>query len=161
MSLVKRALEEQLAQGFAYTEDFVCVNCVEDEALKDAISSNLSSKVSCTFCGNPSAASLDVLIEAFLVGLYHEYGDADDELAPYQSSEGGYLIQTYDTGDLLEEFGEVLSGDGLFEAVGNLLNERVWVERDWMVLRRDIALRHAWNEFAETIKYKTLSLIHI
>ena len=69
------------------------------------------------------------LLEAFVEGLQTEYGDADDEGVYYDGREGGYQWHpTWDTWDLVEDFSDVLTGEGLLDAVQEAMDDRVWVE---------------------------------
>lgn len=96
-----------------------------------------------------------MLLEAFMIGVHHYYGDPDDELVPWDSGEGGYLVATYDAEDVVGHLGDVLVGDGVLEAVVDAMDDRAWVERDWMESKRDRALKFAWSQFREAIMHRT------
>lgn len=153
---------EQEAQGWAYTDKLVCVSCVDDQALEDAIGAEESADQTCSFCEQSPAASLDVLMGVFVNGLLNEYNGADDEFVPYETREGGYQFFAgpgRDSWDLVGEFEDILTGEGLVDEVRNSIRETMWVERDYVWRRRDAVLRDAWSTFSETVKYRTRYVI--
>jgi hypothetical protein len=153
---MKNRMEQQDAQGWNFTEGWVCENCVNDYALKAEIESASEDENECTFCGSSPAADLDVLLEAFMDGIWSEYGDANDEGVMYESREGGYLWhKKWDTYELLDDFWDVLTGDGLLEAVKESIHDRVWVERNFAWPRQDEALSASWERFCYAVKHET------
>lgn len=158
MGMAKRMWEEQEAQGWDYTDKLVCAGCVDDYAIENAIRAAAREEEVCDFCGANPAASLDVLMRVFVDGLRNEYNDADSELIPWESREGGYQFFAgpgYDSWDLVGEFGDVLIGDGLIDEVRRSIHEKMWVERDYVWRRRDDVLRDAWSAFSDAVKYRT------
>lgn len=158
MGMAKRAMMDQEAQGWSYTDELVCTSCVDDYALEKAIAEKVKDGEVCSFCGESPAASLDVLMEVFVLGLGHEYNNADNEFIPYESREGGYQFFAgpgYDSWDLVGEYEDVLVGDGLIDAVRSSIHETTWVERDYVWRRRDEVLSDAWASFSDAVKYHT------
>ncbi len=151
---------EQDDQGWNFSTQFVCTGCVSDYALEAAIADEASADEVCDFCGGGPAASMDVLLGAFFAGLRNEYGRADDEGVIWDGREGGYqMAATRDTWDLIGEFSDVLSGDGLVDAVRLLAHDTMWVERNFAWRRRDEVLDDAWARFCRTVKYETRYVI--
>lgn len=151
---------EQDDQGWDFSAQFVCTRCVSDDALAAAIASEASVDQVCDFCGGSPAASLNVLLAAFFAGLRNEYGQADDEGVGWDGREGGYQwTTTWDAWDLIADFGDVLSGDGLLDAVQHLAHATTWVERNFSWRRRDEVLTEAWTTFCRTVKYETRYVI--
>jgi hypothetical protein len=155
--MAKRLMMQQEAQGWSFTDHHVCKGCVADDALAAAIAADEDADETCDFCGHSPAAPLDSLLAIFVDGLRNEYGRADDEGVYYDGREGGYQWgETWDTWDLIhDEFGDVLIGDGLTEAVWRAMEDTTWVEKDFIWPRRDEALGDAWEQFCETVKYET------
>jgi hypothetical protein len=152
----KELAERQFAQGWSFTDGWVCAGCVDDYALQSEIEAAAEPDESCTFCGQSPAAELDVLLEAFVDGLWSEYGDADDEGVSYESREGGYQWgRKWDTWELVDEFWNVLAGEGLLDAVREAVHDRVWVERNFAVPRKDEALSAGWARFCEAVQHET------
>ncbi|GIG54543.1 HEPN-associated N-terminal domain-containing protein [Demequina activiva] len=155
MGLAKRMWMEQEAQGWSYSDKYVCAGCVDDEVLQAAVAGAVEDGEKCSFCGAAGAASLDVLTEAFVVGIGHYYGDPDAELVPWESREGGYQVATYSTGELMMDFGDVLTGPGVLDAVEEAIGDRDWVEALWMESKRDAALESAWDRFRHAVMHET------
>jgi hypothetical protein len=153
---MKDRMEQQDAQGWSFSEGWVCEACVNDYALKSQIASAAEGDIECTFCGSSPAADLDVLLEAFMDGIWSEYGDANDEGVMYESREGGYLWhKKWDTYDLLDDYWDVLTGEGLLDAVKASIHDRVWVERNFAWPRKDEALSASWERFCHAVKHET------
>ncbi len=143
-------------QGWSFTSQHVCSGCVNDYALQAIIVAAEDTTATCDFCGGTPAAELDVLLEAFVRGLRTEYGDADDEGVYYDGREGGYQWhRTWDTWDLVEEFSDVLTGEGLLDAVREAMHDRTWVEVRFIEPRREEALIASWERFCEAVVYET------
>lgn len=147
MGYYKELQMQQDEQGWDSSDKCVCVNCVDDYALEAAIVSAEEQDEECSFCGRSPVAPLDALLEVFVNGLRNEYRDADHEGVPWDGREGGYQTTTIDSWDLVLEFYDVLTGDGLFEAVQAQVHDRAWVERNWMHRRRDQVLKDSWEQF--------------
>jgi HEPN/RES N-terminal domain 1/RES domain len=156
MGLAKERMFQEAVQGWSFTDQHVCTACVDDYALKAAVSAADEDAATCDFCGSTPAAELNVLLEAFVNGLRTEYGDADDEGVGWDGREGGYQWhRTWDTYELVEEFGDVLVGEGLLDAVQEAMDNRIWVEAHFIQPRRDEALSASWERFCEAVQYKT------
>ena len=59
---------QQDGQGWSFTDDFVCVGCVQDDALERAIRASEHIGATCAFCGANPAAPLDELLDVFVAG---------------------------------------------------------------------------------------------
>ncbi len=156
MGFAKARMMQEEAQGFAFSDKKVCTHCVDDYALEAALADEESADEQCSFCGSSPAASLDVLLAAFLAGLRTEYGDADNEGVIYETAEGGYQWgEKWDTWDLVWDHSDVLIGEGLVEAVAGASHDRMWVRRNFAWPRRDEALSAGWQRFREAVMYET------
>jgi len=156
MGFMKERMIQEDEQGWSFTSQHVCTGCVDDYALQAAVGAAEDAEATCDFCGNSPAAELDVLLEAFVNGLRTEYGNADNEGVYYDGREGGYQgAVTEDTWDLVGEFWDVLTGDGLLDAVRDAMHDTTWVEVDFHQPRRDEALSASWNRFCEAVQYQT------
>ncbi|WP_433355883.1 HEPN-associated N-terminal domain-containing protein [Microtetraspora malaysiensis] len=146
---------EQQEQGWDFTSKSVCTQCVDDEALKAVLAADEDTEVVCDFCSNSPAAPFDTLMEAFVNGLRTEYGTADNEGVYWDGREGGYQWnRIVDSHDLVEQFGsDVLTGDGLLQAVQGTMHDAAWVEVDFVALREDEALALSWEQFCTTVKH--------
>lgn len=162
MSGANHEAKAEEEQGWGSSDKHVCSCCVNDSALAAALSrAEIAGRV-CDFCGGAAAAPLDVLLERFVAGLENEYGGPDDEGVPWDGREGGYQVaRVVGTWDLMTyEFCDVLTGDGLVEAVRDTMLERNWVERNWVWRRRDEVLTDAWDAFCELVKREPWDVAH-
>ncbi len=108
------------------------------------------------------SSPLDTLLEAFANGLKNEYRDADDEGVSWDGREGGYQwARTWDTYDLVADFGDVLIGEGLLGTVQDAMHEVTWVEKNFAERRRDVVLNESWNRFCEAVKYETRYMLSL
>lgn len=88
----------------------VCTRCFKDRAIRKFIRESEDANRRCSFCGRGGATSLDEVISFMHGGVVAEYALAVDTLG-WNSSEGGYLGQTFDSEELLLEHCElVLTG---------------------------------------------------
>lgn len=148
-------------QGWAPTGLSICVECVEDRALKNAVSDSASAQDECSFCGQQNAATFDLVVGMFVDGIKNEFNNIDDENIAYDSREGGYQIsdnQTCDTWDLIEDYSDSFAQEKEEEIVESLkesMQHRTWVKRDFFSEGRDIAMADAWEKLCEQVKYKT------
>jgi hypothetical protein len=157
MGLAKDLMMQEDEQGWSFTTQHVCADCVDDDSLETVIRTHADATQACDFCSSSPAAPLDVLLEAFVNGLRLEYGDADNEGVAYESREGGYQWwgPMWNTWDLVGEFDHVLTGEGLLDAVRSAMHDRVWVEVNFAHPRRDEALSASWERFCEAVQYET------
>jgi hypothetical protein len=156
MGFAKAMMMDQWEQGWSFTSQHVCAGCVDDPALRSALEAASDAEEVCDFCGAEPAAALDVLLDHFVRGLRIEYGDAGNEGVYYDGREGGYQWhRTWDTPDLIDDFGHVLTGPGLVDAVSDTMHNRVWVEVAFAGPRRDEALSASWDRFCYAVQYET------
>jgi hypothetical protein len=119
----KAILQEQDEQGWSFTDQLVCVSCVNDEAIEGAIEAAKETGSRCSFCGEAPAAPLDVLLEVFVNGLRNEYENALVGVS-WDGREGGFQWKpTWDTWDLVGQFDDVLIGEGLLDAVREAVHD--------------------------------------
>ncbi|MFF8672606.1 HEPN-associated N-terminal domain-containing protein [Streptomyces sp. NPDC015242] len=139
------------------TGDSVCSRCVSDEALQAQLDDAAEQDLVCSFCGSGRAADFDVLLDAFMRGLRHEFNNVDDEGVPYDSREGGYQWgDIWDTWDLISyEFSDVLTGEGLLEAMQGAVEPGLWARARFIEPRSDEALMDSWQDFCEAIQHRT------
>lgn len=91
------------------------------------------------------------------------WGSAVEQL-PYESAEGGYQGQTWETEELLfDEVGLSLPRDddvSLQKAIREQLSVDVWCDYDWLRLDEDQALRSGWKAFCNTVKHERRFFFH-
>ena len=163
MGGVKRMLEE--AEGYALVPGaadgkFVCADCFTDSALQHVVREAVESEV-CSFCEATSdseiAAPLEAVMKHIGLCLLQLYENAADGMG-FDSAEGGYQGQTFDSSDLLDHIGMsdyVADGrDDLLDAILDCLDDRTWCEKDPYALRPHEALSSSWESFRDFIKHE-------
>ncbi|MBO3745642.1 RES domain-containing protein [Streptosporangiaceae bacterium NEAU-GS5] len=142
-------------RGFGETGDrAVCLECVLDKGLGEQMA-RLLTRNRCTFCGRespgdqPIAADFEDVMHLVMNAIrffYLRSADSlfgsDDVTPRYESDDVVYTVcDAAVTGDVLEAILEVIDADD-------------WNE-DPSVLRPDVALRHAWDNFREKVKHQS------
>ncbi|WP_306944594.1 HEPN-associated N-terminal domain-containing protein [Streptomyces phaeochromogenes] len=127
---------------------------MDDDALADVLRTAADSDETCDFCQGAPAADLDVLLTAFFDGLRTEYATASDEGAYFEGELAA--VRSWDGPELVDEYIDVLRGEKLQETVRNAAAaDEIWVERDFVAVRHDDALREGWERFCTQVMYRT------
>ncbi|WP_459185594.1 HEPN-associated N-terminal domain-containing protein [Streptomyces sp.] len=73
-----------------------------------------------------------------------------------RTSRGLAAVRSWDGPDLVDEYAHVLRGEELQETVRNAaVADEIWVERDFVAVRHDDALREGWERFCTQVMYRT------
>lgn len=132
------------------SEKFVCIECVEEPYLAGLVVQNAEA-IECSFCeeqvedgGSPIAASYDFLFEVVRAAVHREFQNPDDAGLPYDSEEGGYLGQVFNTSEIISELDASLwdEPNPFWENVIEDLGEyEIWCFRDPFSLKTGEILR--------------------
>jgi hypothetical protein len=159
MGILKREAEEADERGWNKPDGYVCSDCVEDEFLKDIIRENACQR-ECDYCGrrtrSHSAAPVSELMEAISDTVYHFYNDPSDAGMPYESREGGWLIEPIDTREMLESLLEC--NDQFFDDIASAFVCEGWVETasgTWTGSHPHELMSYSWDSFVDTVKHKS------
>ena len=138
-------------------DKYVCVKCIEDDALGKIVTNNACSK-KCTYCGcqsqKPIAAVLDIVTEHIAECIARVYTDPV-EVLPWNSREGGYqggLV--YDSWELLDEVELFIENKQLMEDICSSFVHDEWCKRDWQILSPSERMVSGWQSFKEAVKHK-------
>jgi hypothetical protein len=141
----------------AYEDDYVCVACFEDRAIKDFVEGEAQAKC-CSFygaCSNePIAAPFVEVLFYIKESLDREYDDAGNKLP---RDEGEYIGEVWSTRDLLEDHLGGLPNDDdgrLMDALCDGIGERAWSRNHPFSLTLDERLSFSWDEFCKLVKYR-------
>lgn len=159
MGGAKREWEARMERGWSDSDARICVDCVNDYALKEAVrEQEISGDGPCTSCAREVSAPFDALLEAFVDGISFLYDDALNSVS-YVSSEGGFVgAVTWDTWDLLENFYDCFDdnvSDKIIEELRARMDSKDWVDRDDPDYGPQVLLDRAWLEFCSKIKHDT------
>lgn len=151
MGGVKRLMQEDMERGFSRVEDtFVCLRCIEDEALKAFIRKS-SVRGTCSYCDqNRRVADMNDVIEHVVTSLSLEWGDAANEGLAYETREGGWQGRVYGTWELLYNYGPECSEE-VFNTLAGSIFDVAWCERDPYSLPKDRTLIYGWQSFSNFI----------
>ena len=142
----------------------VCARCFEDADLKRLIR-HVGVKSRCDFCGarGVKVAEFKLVAQHIVERANQFYGKAADQL-PYESREGGWQGENFDSWDLLiDEIGIELPRDredSLFQALVEALGEDQWCPYDWTQLELGQSLEHSWRSFAHKVKHQRRFFFH-
>ncbi|HVM35179.1 MAG TPA: HEPN-associated N-terminal domain-containing protein [Actinomycetota bacterium] len=156
MGYVKDLHERQFAQGWRFSELYICPNCIGDEVLRSQVADRGDVSNECSFCSGQLAAEFDFFMELFVEGVHEDFADANEEGIYYEGREGGYQAwPQWDTYELIDEYWDVLTGPGVLDAVKQLVEDRVWVRKNYGWPSRDEALTWGWERFCEAVQHET------
>lgn len=145
--------------------DRVCSSCFDDPDIRAWIR-DVGGPRGCDFCGryDSPTAELGEVCRYIEDCLGKFWGLAVEQL-PYESAEGGYQGQTWDTAEVLfdeEELSLPRDRDGtLYWAIIRELPDEVWCDWDWLSLDTDVALRMSWETFCENVKHVRRFFFHL
>lgn len=140
----------------------VCEDCLGDEGLKAYVRGHADAK-ECSFCGAISkeeiAAPLDQLVDHMCVCLAVHYDDPDNAGMVYESAEGGYQGQVWDTHEFVQwHLGIDLPNDDdgkLLDAICDGLGDHLWCEAYIYSLSPGEALAYSWRTFCNLVKHRS------
>jgi len=159
MGQAKNEMMEYEELGFSKPDEtYVCSNHFDDEAIISFIEEG-GSKISCSYCKpkyqSESVISFDELMRFLCRGIYYFYDDAANAGLAYESAEGGYQGEHYDTYDLIhDEIGLEVDNDKIVEQIINSLPVYCWCKKDPYTLDENQELMYDWNYFSNLLKHK-------
>lgn len=142
------------------SDQFVCANCFEDPGIQNFIENHKINAV-CSFCNekpaNGSVADIKDVAEHIETSIMYEYDDAANHLG-WENKEGGYIGETWDTWELLQEVIELeLPKDDehsrLLCAFIALLPEFSWCDSSGYSLNNQKRVRYSWAHFCEVVMH--------
>jgi hypothetical protein len=140
----------------------VCADCFEDEGLKAFIKAHADA-TECSFCGAASdddiAAHLEEVVDHIRSCLGDDYDNPDNAGMVYDSAEGGYQGEVWDTHEFVQyhlelELPKDSSGE-LLEAICDGLGDQPWCSAHLYSLGPDAALAYSWDGFCSIVKHKS------
>jgi RES domain-containing protein len=161
MGLVKNQMIDIEERGWDAPEKKVCPACVDDPHLKSIILGSLSSTV-CDYCGRAEktniAAPVEEIMPSVMGALNHFFSGPGNAGVPYETAEGGWLVQPTDTEDALVSL-PLDCNDDLFQDISESISEfnDAWVqaaEGSWVGEHENARLIGGWNAFADHVKHE-------
>jgi len=148
-------------RGWAAPEKNVCAKCVDDDHLKRLINASATS-LTCDYCGREGqteiAAPVEEIMPAVMGALSHYFSPPGGAGVPYETAEGGWLVQPTDTQDALMSL-PLECNDQLFEDIVDAIStfNDAWVEAangSWVGEHENARLIGGWNVFADHVKHR-------
>ncbi|WP_338648498.1 HEPN-associated N-terminal domain-containing protein [Flavobacterium sp. KS-LB2] len=134
----------------------VCANHIDEPAIRNFIRRN-ASRGYCDYCERAtSVVPLEDLMEFIMEAVVRLYTDPANFMS-YQSSEGGYLGNVYDSDEILQEHFELdIPDNKLFDDVFESLDlNKPWAnEMEYHDSPSDIML-YSWNYFKKVVKHRS------
>ncbi|WP_084197519.1 HEPN-associated N-terminal domain-containing protein [Solimonas soli] len=161
MGGAKAAWMEAQERGWDAPEKHVCPDCVSDPYLKALIEGGVTSRT-CDYCGEQAdteiAAPVEEIMPAVMGALTHYFAEPGGAGVPYESAEGGYLVEPTDTADALMSL-PLECNDELFDDIVSAIahfNDG-WVEAGqghWASEQKNQELIGGWNRFSNHVKHR-------
>jgi hypothetical protein len=163
-------MEQEERGWWSVPGKYVCAECFDEDFLKQFVKEHAEVSV-CDYCGSTAveltgdetaliAAPFDSVMEIIAEGLQSEWNDADNENIPYESAEGGYQGNIYQSYDLVWDC--VSPGnDKVAQQIIDSLPDHAWVERNYWQLSKGQALWFGWQNFCEVVKHKNRYMFHL
>ncbi len=159
MGREKARMIEADERGWYTPDGYVCDDCVEDYFLKEIIRVNACQRV-CDYCGRRtrahSAAPVEILMEPIASAVFYYFNNPVDACTPYDSSEGGWLIESADTYDVLESISFDCHSQ-LLEDIVEAFVQNEWVETaggTWMSSHPHEEMGYLWDHFVRIVKHE-------
>jgi hypothetical protein len=157
MGRMKEYMLELQARGYGEIPDkYVCVNCFDDYALKNFIKLSATHKI-CSYCNKKyktnKCVKLEDIITYILECIMTEWEDPAESF-PYESKEGGYQGNTYDTYDLLLDQEPIMTiHQELFNDIHSSYNNGLW-GRNFFLPYEEMIISEEWYRLTESIKHR-------
>ena len=135
----------------------VCAQCFGDKGICQFIE-DFGDSPGCSFCerSDSPTAPLDLVCDYMRECLLEFFSLAADCL-PYESREGGYLAEHWDTYDLLFDKLQLDlprdQNEQLRQMLLHRISEEFWCKYDWLSLDYNEILVHSWKKFCLTIQH--------
>jgi len=151
-----------LALGYSSIGDkWVCKGCVAEKYLRQIVESD-GQPGECSYCGESveSCLEADDLVPIVTKGILSEYEDAANSVG-YCSDEGGYLLDTMDNVDIIQEvFDGEETAQGFIDDLAEAIPICSWVKKNPYGPWEHEVLVSAWEKFSRQVKYHTRFLFY-
>jgi hypothetical protein len=156
VGIAKRAWEEAQERGFSVDDNLcVCIDCFEDYGIRDFIEENHTGEP-CDFCESSGEFScrLEDVLAHIMMCIQTAWGHPANEGLPYETREGGWQGEVYDSWELLDSVGLEINSDSLQECIYSSLLVDEWCRRNPYSLSKDRTLYYGWIAFSDFVKSK-------
>lgn len=156
MGYWKHLHQEHIDRGFGEIPDkTVCTNCFKDKGLQKYIKTHGANGF-CYYCNKKKARiiSLEEIISHIQKSLRTEYPTPDNACIPFESREGGWLIEPIDIYDMLQETESInYTHEKLFKEIVGLLLENQY--SPYSPGDDTNAMYESWDTFTNHVMHKS------
>jgi hypothetical protein len=133
----------------------LCIKHIDEKAIKSFIRKNYTDGY-CDYCEKGvKVVSLEDLLEFMMIGISNFYEDAANFMS-YDGREGGYLGDTFDPSELIQERIELKTDPfELTEDIVSSIEDIAWAEPDMYHDTEQDELMYQWSFFKNLIKHKS------
>ncbi len=151
---------EQDEQGWKFCDGMsICHRCISDLHLKQ-MAKDRASKHECTFCVSrspktPNSIPFNHFMEVYAGALFQYYNHVENEAMAYDSEDGEYVGDTYDTWDLVKDvIGEPSENEAVVTEIIDSLGDHLWCEKSPYSLGDFERYQYSWEEFCKKVKHE-------
>ncbi len=164
MGGAKRMMEEEQDRGFSLSPGVhVCSICMHQDGLKEYIEKNFDGNT-CSYCEETSkkikAINFNKLVEYVLECIRTEWGHPASEGVAYETREGGWQGEVFDTYDLLHDLIEIDNSE-IVDDIASAILDGEWCQLDPYGLPYDRELVYGWKNFCSFIINRSRYLFSI
>lgn len=154
MGFAKRQMEEAWGRGYSSLEGLLCSDCIHDADLT-LVHARQAHSGRCTFCAKSQVpvVSAEVMQEWIMDCLLQDHEQLDDAGVPFDSREGGYLIEHQSGYELVMENVDGVVAFSFLEALADAASDSAWVTRDWALLSPLARMEYGWEDFCRTVRH--------
>lgn len=154
MSMTIHEWEGSIERGWDAPEKFVCMDCVADDYLRDAVASSDRDGRACDYCDADSAAPVSAILEPIGEALHRYYGEPGAVGVPRYEDE--WIVAPIGTGEALMSL-PLSCNDDLFQDVEIAIHNDAWVpcNQYWSTEHESDHFTQAWEYFEEVAKHRT------
>lgn len=145
--------------GYWPSDKSICPVHLNDSYLRALVERNFDEET-CSYCGassegsdEPLAASLDVVLSAFISAASRFYERADGPI----EFDGETMVKTRDADDVLDDLmppGDVYV-DEIRGDMAEAMRDTLWLPANWARLAPDAVLLYSWDAFQEVVKHQS------
>jgi len=161
---INQYMEDHENGFFSGSDLMICEKHIHDKDLIAFIQDSGDLGQECSFCNSldfddeedeerVKVISWDDFMKRIMTAVSYFYDEPVNGLS-YNSAEGGYLGNVYDSSELLNDvIGLDVDWDVLKE-IDNTMAQDAWTEIDFYSLSQSEFLRYSWQNFSEIVKYR-------
>lgn len=156
MGGAKQNYLEDLERGFSVENNlYVCEYHFQDKDILEYFSTNGDIRLDCSFCENVETQKIswNELLEIIVPCIRYFYDDPANGLS-YISAEGGYIGNTYDTLELLQDVIGLDADFEIIEEISDSILQDAWTEAEFYGESYSNQLIYNWKSFEALVKYK-------